>query len=51
MPSAIILITLLGYILIKRCFRPLKEVSSAADEMTKGNLSIEFNYKSDDEIE
>ena len=50
MPLAIILITLLGYVLIKRCFRPLKEVSSAADEMTKGNLSVKFNYDADDEI-
>lgn len=36
--------------MVGKCFKPLAEVSKAADEMTKGNLSIKFNYKADDEI-
>lgn len=49
-PIIIVIVSLLGYYMVKRCFRPLTEVSKAAEEMTKGNLSIKFNYKADDEI-
>ena len=37
-------------IIIKRCFRPLAAVSSAAEKMTRGDLSVTFDYRADDEI-
>ena len=30
--------------------RPIAELSAAADEMSKGNLSVDINYESDDEM-
>lgn len=35
---------------VKRCFRPLAAVSSAAEKMTRGDLSVKFDYTADDEI-
>lgn len=37
-------------IVVKRCFRPLALVSTAAERMTRGDLSVKFDYSADDEI-
>ena len=37
-------------IVVKRCFRPLAAVSAAAQRMTRGDLSVKFDYTADDEI-
>ena len=37
-------------LVVKRCFRPLAAVSSAAEKMTRGDLSVSFEYRADDEI-
>lgn len=37
-------------LVIKRCFRPLAAVSSAAEIMTRGDLSVSFGYRANDEI-
>lgn len=37
-------------IVVKRCFRPLAAVSAAAERMTRGDLSVKFDYSADDEI-
>lgn len=36
--------------IVKGCFRPLAAVSSAAEKMTRGDLSVSFSYNADDEI-
>lgn len=37
-------------LVIKRCFKPLAAVSSAAEKMTRGDLSVSFDYKANNEI-
>lgn len=37
-------------LVVKECFRPLEVVSSAAERMTKGDLSVTFDYSANDEI-
>lgn len=37
-------------LVIRKCFRPLAAVSAAAEKMTRGDLSVSFDYKADDEI-
>lgn len=36
--------------IVKKCFRPLASVSAAAERMTKGDLSVTFDYDANDEI-
>ena len=38
-------------LIIKRCFKPLAAVSAAAEKMTRGDLSVSFDYKAKDEID
>ncbi len=37
-------------ITIRKCFKPLAAVSSAAEKMTRGDLSVSFDYRANDEI-
>lgn len=37
-------------VIVKNCFRPLADVSEAAGKMTRGDLSVKFDYTADDEI-
>ncbi len=37
-------------VIVKKCFMPLAAVSSAAEKMTMGDLSVKFDYSADDEI-
>ena len=49
-PVIIALGAFICVLVIKRCFRPLAAVSAAAEKMTRGDLSVSFDYKADDEI-
>ncbi len=50
--SAIALIALafLTYMVISRAMKPISEIEAAAKEMAKGNLNIQINHKSEDEV-
>ncbi len=37
-------------VVVKRCFKPLAQVSLAAQRMTSGDLSVSFSYDAQDEI-
>lgn len=37
-------------LVVKNCFRPLAAVSAAAERMTRGDLSVKFDYAAEDEI-
>ncbi len=37
-------------LVVKNCFRPLAAVSTAAERMTRGDLSVKFDYTAEDEI-
>ena len=49
-PVAIVISAAITMFVIKRCFKPLADVSEAAQRMTHGDLSVAFNYDADDEI-
>ncbi len=49
-PVIIIVSALLCMLIIRSCFRPLAEVSEAAQRMTQGDLSVSFDYHANDEI-
>ncbi len=49
-PVILILAVVVAMLVIKSCFKPLADVSRAADRMTQGDLSVQFSYDADDEI-
>ena len=49
-PVIIAVSAVLCIIIIRGCFRPLAEVSEAAQRMTQGDLSVTFDYNANDEI-
>lgn len=49
-PVIIALGAFICVLVIKRCFRPLAAISAAAEKMTRGDLSVSFGYKANDEI-
>lgn len=49
-PVIIALGAFICVLVIKRCFRPLAVISAAAEKMTRGDLSVSFGYKANDEI-
>jgi len=49
-PVVIVVAAVITMIVIKRCFKPLADVSTVAQRMTHGDLSVAFDYKADDEI-
>ena len=49
-PVIIALGAVVCVLVIKRCFKPLAAVSSAAEKMTRGDLSVSFDYRANDEI-
>ena len=49
-PIIIAVSAVLCIIIIRRCFRPLADVSVEAQRMTRGDLSVSFDYNVDDEI-
>lgn len=49
-PVIIALGAFICVLVIKRCFRPLAAISAAAEKMTRGDLSVSFSYKANDEM-
>ena len=49
-PVIIVISAIICTIIIKKCFKPLADVSAAAQKMTHGDLSVSFSYNADDEI-
>ena len=49
-PVIIALGAFICVLVIKRCFRPLAAISATAEKMTRGDLSVSFGYKANDEI-
>ncbi len=49
-PVIIAVAAMVCALVVKKCFRPLAVVSSAAERMTKGDLSVTFDYSANDEI-
>ncbi|MGN1341460.1 MAG: methyl-accepting chemotaxis protein [Oscillospiraceae bacterium] len=49
-PVIIIAAAVICALIVRNCFKPLSEVSAAAQRMTSGDLSVSFSYDADDEI-
>lgn len=49
-PIIIAISVVICLLMIRRCFKPLAEISDAAKSMTQGDLSVSFNYTAKDEI-
>lgn len=49
-PVIILISAVFTIFIISRCFKPLEEISAAAERMIHGDLSVTFNYKANDEI-
>ena len=49
-PVIIVISAVVCMVIIKKCFKPLADVSTAAQQMTRGDLSVSFSYNADDEI-
>lgn len=48
--SAIVSALVIARTIIRGIVRPLKEIENVADNMSRGNLNVAFNYHSNDEI-
>ena len=49
-PVVVLISILINRIIINKCFKPLKEISDVAQRMKDGDLSVKFNYDTNDEI-
>lgn len=48
--AALVLIILITVIVLRKMLKPLKPVVAAADQISKGNLDVHLDYKSQDEL-
>lgn len=49
-PIVLLLSSICSLFVVKRCFKPLTVVANEAQKMANGDLSVKFDYMTDDEI-